>query len=141
LLADAVLGDPPALWRRVPHPVALVGLLVDALDRSLNRPALTAATRKALGALALLILVAASAAVGLGLERLFAALPFGFVGTIIVTTILLAGRSLDDHVAAVSAAFREGGLVAAREAVSQIVGRDPETLDEAGVSRAAIESL
>ena len=33
------------------------------------------------------------------------------------------------------------GLAAGREAVAHIVGRDPESLDEHGVARAAIESL
>lgn len=54
---------------------------------------------------------------------------------------LLAQRSLASHVEAVATALEKGGLVSGREAVSMIVGRDPATLDEAGVARAAIESL
>ena len=38
-------------------------------------------------------------------------------------------------------ALERGGVVAGRAAVAKIVGRDPETLDAAGVARAAIESL
>jgi adenosylcobinamide-phosphate synthase len=53
---------------------------------------------------------------------------------------MLAGRSLYDHVAAVAVAFERHGLAAARAAIKKIVGRDPESLDEAGLSRAAIES-
>ena len=57
-----------------------------------------------------------------------------------VAAVLLAGRSLYDHVLAVARAFDTGGLDAGRRAVARIVGRDPESLDEAGVCRAAIES-
>ena len=59
----------------------------------------------------------------------------------IVASTLIAQRSLHDHVARVAAALEQNGLAAGREAVSHIVGRDPDALDEAGVARAAIESL
>ncbi len=58
-----------------------------------------------------------------------------------VASSLLAQRSLSTHVAAVAEALETGGLAEGRTAVSHIVGRDPESLDEAGVNRAAIESL
>jgi adenosylcobinamide-phosphate synthase len=58
----------------------------------------------------------------------------------LLASILLAQRSLYDHVARVSHGFAEGGVDGARRAVSMIVGRDPESLDEAGICRAAIES-
>jgi adenosylcobinamide-phosphate synthase len=58
-----------------------------------------------------------------------------------VIAVLLAQRSLYDHVLAVAHALEDGGLTAAREAVAHIVGRDVGALDEAGVARAAIESL
>jgi adenosylcobinamide-phosphate synthase len=54
---------------------------------------------------------------------------------------LIAQRSLYDHVECVATALEQEGLAAGRKAVSRIVGRDPQTLDEAGVARAAIESL
>jgi adenosylcobinamide-phosphate synthase len=53
---------------------------------------------------------------------------------------MLAGRSLYDHVVAVAAALETAGLDAARGAIAKIVGRDPHTLDQSAVSRAAIES-
>jgi adenosylcobinamide-phosphate synthase len=40
LAADAVIGDPDAVWRRWPHPVTWIGSLIDLLDRSMNREAL-----------------------------------------------------------------------------------------------------
>jgi adenosylcobinamide-phosphate synthase len=75
------------------------------------------------------------------LQKLLGALPFGIVATAILASSLLAQRSLSDHVAAVADALDRGGIVAGRKAVSMIVGRDPDKLDEAAVGRAAIESL
>lgn len=140
LALDAALGDPDAVWRRVPHPVVLLGRLVDALDGGLNRPQLRPRLRKALGVIAILAVTIAAAAIGFAVEYVFSLIPYGFIGTVIVATVLLAGRSLYAHVRAVTRAFGSGGLDAARAAVSRIVGRDPASLDEAGVCRAAIES-
>ena len=54
---------------------------------------------------------------------------------------LVAARSMYDHVAAVARPLADEDLDTARGAVALIVGRDPERLDAAGVSRAALESL
>jgi adenosylcobinamide-phosphate synthase len=89
---------------------------------------------------AILVIAAVAAAIGLALEFAFSLVPYGWTGTVVVAAILLAGRSLHDHVRAVERAFASGGLDAARSAVSRIVGRDPASLDAAGVCRAAIES-
>jgi adenosylcobinamide-phosphate synthase len=59
----------------------------------------------------------------------------------LLASVLLAQRSLYDHVAAVAKALAQDGLSAGRAAVARIVGRDTSELDEAGVSRAALESL
>ena len=67
--------------------------------------------------------------------------PLGFLATGICASALIAQHSLYMHVARVAAALEQGGLASGREAVSHIVGRDPNALDEAGVCRAAIESL
>ncbi|ALN71785.1 adenosylcobinamide-phosphate synthase CbiB [Aureimonas sp. AU20] len=141
-LIDRVLGDPDWLWRRWPHPVVLFGVLIGAADRGLNRPAFGFALRRALGVLAILLLLALAIAAGLAIQRLFAG--FGWAGLIleaVVASLFLARKSLGDHVLAVKRALKEGGLGPGRQAVSMIVGRDPDQLDEAGVCRAAIESL
>jgi adenosylcobinamide-phosphate synthase len=65
----------------------------------------------------------------------------GIVLAIILAAMLPAQRSLNDHVVAVANALEYDGLLAARKSVGMIVGRNTEVLDEAGVSRAAIESL
>lgn len=140
LAVDALLGDPDGVWRRLPHPVALVGRLIAFFDRALNRKHLPPLLLTILGAVAVVLLVAVAAAVGYGLEYGFRLLPYGWIGQTAVAAILLAGRSLYDHVAAVATAFDTGGLQDARDAVSRVVGRDPASLDEPGVARAAIES-
>lgn len=140
LAIDALVGDPDALWRRLPHPVVLIGRAIAALDRRLNRDDDTAARRRLLGVVATAAIVGGAAAIGLALSASFAVLPFGWAAEAAVAAVLLAQRSLYDHVRRVAIAFEAGGLVAARRAVARIVGRDPDSLDESGVCRAAIES-
>lgn len=140
---DRALGDPPWLWRRVPHPVVVFGAAIGFVDRHGNRETWSAGARRAAGTASILALVAGAALIGLGLERLFAALlgPFAFIGSGVVGAVMLAQRSLADHVRAVAEALEGEGIEAGRRAVSMIVGRDVSALDGAGVSRAAIESL
>ncbi len=91
--------------------------------------------------LALLVIVSVPAAIAFAIETLLGRVAFGFLATALFASSLLSQRSLGEHVEAVAVALETGGLEAGRRAVSMIVGRDPEQLDEAGVSRAAIESL
>lgn len=140
LAVDALVGDPDFIWRRIPHPVALIGRLIDRLDRAWNRSTLRPGLRRAAGTAVLVIAVAVSAGIGFGIEYGLARIPYGWIGTVLIAAILIAGRSLHDHVRTVAEAFDTGGLASARTAVSRIVGRDPATLDEAGVCRAAIET-
>lgn len=138
---DALVGDPPALWRRVPHPVALIGRLIGWLDRTFNRDNDPPSTRRDRGAAAIAVVLLAAAAVGAVLADAFDRL--GLAGGLLeaaVVGVMLAQRSLHEHVAAVADAFLRDGLAGARHAVSAIVGRDPAALDEAGVCRAAVES-
>jgi adenosylcobinamide-phosphate synthase len=140
LALDALIGDPDRVWRRFPHPVVLIGELVNLLDRRLNRESWSAEQRKNAGVAAILALVAAAAISGLLLELVLRGVPGGNLLRALIASILIAQRSLYQHVDQVRSAFAEGGLLAAREAVSMVVGRDPERLDQAGVCRAAIES-
>jgi adenosylcobinamide-phosphate synthase len=141
LALDAALGDPDWLWRRLPHPVALAGRGIAWLDEAMNLDEATPEMRRRAGRLTLVAVVTTAGVLGLLLGRVFAALPLGWLGEVVVVAVLLAQRSLYLHAGAVAQAFAEGGLAAARVAVAQIVGRDPESLDEAGVCRAALESL
>lgn len=142
LALDALIGDPDWLWRRLPHPVTWFGALIGAADRWLNppKPGGEGAGSRFLGAVVIVVLVAIAWTGGLLIERLLSGFAYGFVAIPVIASVFLASRSLHDHVARVRDAFGDGGVRAARVAVSQIVGRDPDSLDEAGVSRAAIES-
>jgi adenosylcobinamide-phosphate synthase len=140
LAFDALIGDPDWLWRRVGHPVSLIGALIDLLDRKFNRDDESSEQRKSEGINCTAILVLIAVIAGALIQFVVQALPAGNIIVALIASIFIAQRSLYQHVADVRAAFAEGGLPAAREAVSMIVGRDPEQLDEAGVCRAAIES-
>jgi adenosylcobinamide-phosphate synthase len=135
------VGYPDRLTRAIGHPVIWIGRLIGQLDRDLNRTTFSNAKRRAAGICATVVLVTLSAAVGFLVESLLLLLPFGMFFTAVAASTLVAQRSLYAHVARVADALQQQGLEAGREAVSHIVGRDPEILNEAGVARAAIESL
>lgn len=142
LLIDKAIGDPPRLWARVPHPIVLFGKAVAAADRRLNAPGLSPAAAKSRGILAAVLLTVLALASGILLSAVFSGLwLIGVAMEVVVVAILLAQKSLAEHVGAVADALTEEGLAGGRRTVSLIVGRDPQTLDGPGVSRAAIESL
>lgn len=142
LVIDRFVGDPPGLWARVPHPVVVFGWAISFLDRMFNGKRMTPETRRFNGAVAIGALLAASLFAGYLLHELLGLLGWpGLVLEALVVALFLAGKSLADHVGAVAVGLRERGLEGGREAVSMIVGRDPATLDEPAVCRAAIESL
>ena len=140
-MIDRLFGDPGWLWSRVPHPVVLTGWLIARLDAALNRDARAFAARRAAGILALCLLVLLSVGLGMALARLSSWPSLGWVIEVPAVSVLLAQRSLIDHVRAVAKSLMAEGLAGGRRAVARIVGRDVTMLDEAGISRAAIESL
>lgn len=137
---DAIVGDPDRVWRRVPHPVAWIGGLIGWCDRLLNRENWSADARRTTGAVAIATVAGGVFWAAYSVDALLRTLPAGDVLVAAVASVFLAQKSLYQHVRRVRDAFGEGGLSAARRAVSLIVGRDPERLDEAGVCRAAIET-
>jgi adenosylcobinamide-phosphate synthase len=142
LLLDKAIGDPPGLWRRVPHPVVLFGRAVAAADRRLNQPGYRPGRLRRRGLLAIVLLTVLALAAGILASAIVSGLwMVGILIEIVVVSILLAQKSLADHVEAVADALSEEGLEGGRSAVALIVGRDPQTLDTSGVCRAAIESL
>ncbi|RUY43631.1 cobalamin biosynthesis protein, partial [Mesorhizobium sp. M7A.F.Ca.CA.001.13.2.1] len=141
LVVEFALGYPDWLFRAIGHPVTWFGRLISFLDRRLNRATDPDALRRKRGVQALLVIVLVPAVIGLSVQILFWFVPMGLVITALLATSLLSQKSLYEHVEAVADALDTGGLALARLSVSRIVGRDPETLDRAGVCRAAIESL
>lgn len=140
LILDAIIGDPDRIWRRIPHPVAWFGALIAGSDRLFNRETWSAETRRTAGIFSVAALVLAAFLPALLLDSALRTLPAGDILVALVASVFLAQKSLYGHVRRVRDAFRDGGIAAARQAVSMIVGRDPDRLDEAGIARAAIES-
>lgn len=143
LILDRIIGDPDWLWRgKLSHPVVLFGKAISLADKRLNRTSLDPETRKRNGVLALVLLLAASVLAGLAVHCLLKlAGPLGLFIEAVIASVLLAQKSLADHVQAVADGLRRDGLSGGRHAVSMIVGRDPDVLDEPAICRAAIESL
>lgn len=140
LALDAYIGDPPLIYRLIPHPVALMGRLVGGFERRLNRRQRSERNRGFRGFLVAVLLILFAAAVGWTIHRLAGAVSFGWLAELIIVMTLLAQRSLYLHVVAVARALDADGINGGREAVAHIVGRNPSSLDEYGVARAAIES-
>lgn len=142
LVLDRVVGDPDWLWRRLSHPVVIFGQAIGFIERRFNHADDSALTRQRNGRIAIAALLIVAALAGLALNVAFAQLGMiGWALETVIVAVFLAQKSLGDHVCAVVTGLREGGVVGGRAAVAMIVGRDPEALDEAAVSRAAIESL
>src|SRR3979490_3272077 len=141
LLIELMVGYPDRLARAIGHPVSWIGRLIGILDYAWNRASAGDGTRRIMGVLSVLLVVAVAGGAAFGLQLGRWRLPFGLIVVALFASTLLAQRSLHAHVAWVAAALETGGLAACRGAVAPIVGRDTAALDEAGVARAAIESL
>lgn len=142
LLLEACFGYPTGIYARIGHPVTWIGALIGGLDRALNREGDGFGLRRAKGVFALLAVLTIVA--GMSLVLTMAVSPLGLLALLplaILASTLLAQRSLHEHVARVAAALDAEGLAGGRREVAMIVGRSPESLDEGGVARAAIESL
>ncbi|MGR3467005.1 MAG: adenosylcobinamide-phosphate synthase CbiB [Shimia sp.] len=128
MVLDAVFGEPEAIWRRLTHPAILMGRAVGWSDTRFNHgPA-----RRLKGTFAIVILTSVTFAIGWLLS-------LWWLTELLTIAILLAQRSLVDHVQAVATALREG-TDQGRKAVAMIVGRDTRDMDQSATSRAAIES-
>ena len=140
LLFDAALGDPRWLYRFLPHPVALIGRLVETGERRLNDPAKGDESRRTHGALLVLVIVGFTALCSWMLIKFLDPLPGGGLVLAVLASTLIAFRGLYNHAEAVAAGLDQS-LADGRAAVAHIVGRNPESLDGPGVARAAVESI
>jgi adenosylcobinamide-phosphate synthase len=141
---EAAVGYPDAVYRALGHPVGWIGRVIGWCDRHLNDLAASFETRRLRGVATLLLVLAIAIASGWAIVAVLAHLVPGVVALLLAAlagSTMLAQRSLHQHVAAVASALESEGVGGGRRAVSQIVGRDTRDLDEAAISRAAIESL
>ena len=131
MLLDAALGEPKLLWSRYPHPAVLMGRAVGWADARLNHgPA-----RRLKGGAAMAGLGGAALLLG----WLIHLIPDCGVLEIVTVAVLLAQRSLVDHVRVVGDGLRMS-ITEGRRMVARIVGRDTAAMDGPAVTRAAIES-
>jgi adenosylcobinamide-phosphate synthase len=140
LLVEAYIGEAKRLFKVVRHPVVIIGNVTAFFERKLNRKSRSEADRAVRGALVVVFLCGCAFAVGWGVSWLSLNHSFGWIIEFAGIVMLLAARSLYDHVSDVAKGLRQN-VEAGRRAVSHIVGRDPDSLNGAGVARAAIESL
>ncbi|MDY4516686.1 MAG: adenosylcobinamide-phosphate synthase CbiB [Lachnospiraceae bacterium] len=139
-LLDLLIGDPHVLY----HPIRLVGNLITVTEKFLRK--VFPKTKKgelAAGVFLVLIVSSISTAVPClilyGAGRIHTGLRFA-VETVMCYQ-LLATRALKDESMKVYEKLKEGDLPGARYAVSMIVGRDTQVLDETGVTKAAVETV
>ncbi|MFT6945344.1 MAG: adenosylcobinamide-phosphate synthase [Yoonia sp.] len=130
MLLDAALGEPRWLWNRFPHPAVLMGRLIGWCDRRFN----AGDQKQVMGLLVLVALCIGAGVIG----WLIQLLPTNILD-IAILAILLAQKSLVEHVQAVANALRMS-LGDGRKSVAMIVGRDTRTMDGSAVARSAIES-
>ena len=141
LLIERVTGYPNWLFRRIGHPVTWIGSLIALMDIKWNRESASFSQRKTAGVAALAVFVGLTLLIAWSAQSVLLFLPLGFLLLAVFGASLPAQKSLEQHVEAVATALEQEGVEGGRKAVSMIVGRDPQRLDEAAICRAAIESL
>lgn len=138
-LLDLLIGDPEGLY----HPIRLVGNLIGVLEKKMNRRIDSHDRQMVMGWLMALIVIGISS--GVPLLLLLAAQWIHPVCRLVLETImcwqLLATKSLKTESMKVYKRLRKHDLSGSRKAVSMIVGRDTNVLDEAGVTKAAVETV
>ena len=137
---DLLLGDPH--W--APHPVRLIGWLIAALEKALRR--IFPDTKNGLltaGVFLVILVLGLSAGCTVLLLWLCTLVSpwLAFAVEVILSYQLLAARALRDESMKVCRCLEAGDLPGGRHAVSMIVGRDTDRLDETGVARAAVETV
>ena len=141
VLLDLLIGDPAF----IPHPIRGIGWLISSMEKLLRRLFTDDQHRRALlagGVLAAVVPVSVFL-LTFGLIWLAAAIHplLGFCVEVLLGSLTLAARSLKTESMKVYHQLAKGDLPAARYAVSMIVGRDTQSLDEGGVTKAAVETV
>lgn len=140
-LIEALVAWPSGLFRAIGHPVTWLGHAIRLLEASLNRPDRPALVLNMLGAVTVIIILSGAVLLSIIITAM---LPAGWAGVLIGGILawpFLAAKSMFDHVVRVAKPLQRGDTSGARQAVSMIIGRNPDTLDDAGIARAALESL
>lgn len=138
-ILDLIIGDPHGLY----HPIRLVGNLIGLLEKHMNKKSDSPDRQMVMGWLMALIVITLSS--GIPLLLLLLAYHIHPVCGLVLETImcwqLLATKSLKDESMKVYRKLKKHDLQGSRHAVSMIVGRDTEVLDETGVTKATVETV
>lgn len=138
-ILDLIIGDPHGLY----HPIRLVGNLIGLLEKHMNKKSDSPDRQMVMGWLMALIVITLSS--GIPLLLLLLAYHIHPVCGLVLETVmcwqLLATKSLKDESMKVYRKLKKHDLQGSRHAVSMIVGRDTEVLDETGVTKAAVETV
>ncbi|WP_421953142.1 adenosylcobinamide-phosphate synthase CbiB [Pelagibacterium sp.] len=140
-ILERFVGYPAWLTDRIGHPVIWIGRLIEALDNRYNDPEKSFESRRIAGIVAITTVVLATLVITLGVQQILRFLPFGWLIEVVLASTLIAQKGLRDAVLAVARALDQQGVEGARREVANIVGRDTADLDQAEISRAAIETL
>jgi adenosylcobinamide-phosphate synthase len=140
MVIEYFVGYPQSLQRAIGHPVEWIGKLIVYLDEGLNDPDAEDGDQRNHGIFAVATLCIAVGVPAFIVEKLLLSFHYGWIVNILLATAFIAQKSLRDHVTAVARTLPQS-ISSARKEVAKIVGRDPSTLDESGIAKAALESL
>ncbi len=138
---ELIFGWPNWLYTKIRHPVVWIGSVVSLFETRLNQAEKSFKVRYFYGAVTTVAVVSGTGFIAFTVSIAAEQNYWGFVIEALIASSLLASRSLFTHVKDVADPLMAGDVESSRNAVSQIVGRDPQQLNEAGIARAAIESL
>ena len=136
---DLLIGDPYCL----PHPVRWIGKLIDYLTNKLLKQEYTSKKKNRNGLILVILVILATVLISAAILVVSYTINsyFGIIIESVMSYQCLASKSLYTESMKVYRALKERGLEAGREAVSMIVGRDTASLDETGVTKAAVETV
>lgn len=138
-IMDLLFGDP----HNIPHPVSAIGKLISICTDKFLKLNDTSEHKKRNGKIMVFIVEFFCAFVPFGILYVLYSfnLAVGLIAEGIMCYQILAAKSLKDESNKVADAIKDGDIERARYNVSMIVGRDTKKLDEAGIIRAAVETV
>ncbi len=137
-ILDLIIGDPHSM----PHPIRLIGNMIAFFEKKLNTdPKSEKAFKRGLLLVLLVTVITTAAAFAVIAGAYLLNVIFGVIVEAVLTYYIFAARSLCDESMKVCHALENGDVEGARRAVSMIVGRDTNVLDDIGIAKAAIETV
>lgn len=140
LVTETYAGQLGFLARLAGHPRSVLENLTSWFDRKLNRENRSQTDRAVRGALAALIIIMISGAIGWGVAWLSQTLPFAWVFETILLIMLINQRGVYKTVRGVGIALRDQGVEVARQKIAPLTAEAPEKMDGHSIARTAIET-